>query len=101
MIFNRPRAANKKSTWVFDSKIRSKKVSDGSFAARFTCGNATYTGIGYQFALVKYSIKYLSDSGSVSVYSDEWKEEAYRTITFEEEPTGDLLTWLQANATPQ
>ena len=26
---------------------------------------------------------------------------SYRTITFDEEPTGDLLTWLQANATPQ
>lgn len=25
--------------------------------------------------------------------------EVYRTITFEEEPTGDLLTWLQANGT--
>lgn len=25
----------------------------------------------------------------------------YRTITFDEAPSGDLLTWLQANATPQ
>lgn len=24
-----------------------------------------------------------------------------RTITFDEAPTGDLLTWLEANATPQ
>lgn len=30
-----------------------------------------------------------------------WTNQAYRTITFDEEPTGDLLTWLQANATPQ
>lgn len=30
-----------------------------------------------------------------------WSNQAYRTITFDEEPTGDLLTWLQANATPQ
>lgn len=30
-----------------------------------------------------------------------WNNQAYRTITFDEEPTGDLLTWLQANATPQ
>lgn len=27
--------------------------------------------------------------------------EAYRTITFFEPPTGDLLTWLQANAVKQ
>lgn len=27
--------------------------------------------------------------------------EEYETLTFEQEPTGDLLAWLQANATPQ
>lgn len=30
-----------------------------------------------------------------------WTSETYRTITFEEPPTGDLLTWLEANGTPQ
>lgn len=30
-----------------------------------------------------------------------WHNEAYRTITFLEAPTGDLLTWLQANGTKQ
>lgn len=30
-----------------------------------------------------------------------WTGEEYRTITFDEPPTGDFLTWLQANATPQ
>ena len=33
--------------------------------------------------------------------SGRWENEAYRTITFETEPTGDLLTWLQANGTKQ
>lgn len=28
-------------------------------------------------------------------------KEAYRTIVFETVPTGELLTWLQANAVPQ
>lgn len=28
-------------------------------------------------------------------------DEAYRTITFDEAPTGDLLAWLQANAVQQ
>ena len=31
----------------------------------------------------------------------EWIKEVYRTITFDVLPTGDLLTWLTANATPQ
>lgn len=30
-----------------------------------------------------------------------WKNEAYRIITFLESPSGDLLTFLQANATKQ
>ena len=28
-------------------------------------------------------------------------KEAYRTVVFETVPTGELLTWLQANAVPQ
>lgn len=30
-----------------------------------------------------------------------WTNQAYRTITFATSPTGDLLTWLQANGTKQ
>lgn len=33
--------------------------------------------------------------------SGNWNGEEYRTVTFDEPPTGDFLTWLQANATPQ
>ena len=33
--------------------------------------------------------------------TDGWVNEAYRTITFETAPTGELLTWLQANGTKQ
>lgn len=35
------------------------------------------------------------------VYNGGWVNVAYRTITFDEEPTGDLLTWLEANGTRQ
>ena len=31
----------------------------------------------------------------------EWENQAYRTLTFSTPPTGDLLTWLQANGTKQ
>jgi len=30
-----------------------------------------------------------------------WEDEAYRTIILDEPATGDLLTWLQANAVKQ
>jgi len=34
-------------------------------------------------------------------YRNGWRGEVYRTITFDEAPSGDLLAWLQENATPQ
>lgn len=36
-----------------------------------------------------------------AIYTDAggWEKDVYRTITFDEEPTGDLLTWLEANGT--
>lgn len=34
-------------------------------------------------------------------YNGSWTQEAFRTITFAEMPTGALLTWLQANAVQQ
>lgn len=55
------------------------------------------------------SIKYKKSSGN-SVYGARqegkgnkatWINQAYRTITFDEAPTGDLLAWLQANAVQQ
>lgn len=56
-------------------------------------------------ALIYY---YAEKSENITVYSfdqvfeiGEWKDQAYRTITFDEEPTGDLLAWLQANAVQQ
>ena len=40
-----------------------------------------------------------SDSEAVMFYGNSWGDQAYRTITFDEEPTGDLLAWLEANGT--
>lgn len=34
-------------------------------------------------------------------YNGSWTQEAFRTVTFAEMPTGALLTWLQANAVQQ
>ena len=41
-------------------------------------------------------------TGEIPAYnSGEWVNQAYRTITFLESPTGDLLIWLQNNGTKQ
>ncbi len=46
-------------------------------------------------------MSYVSDK-TVTVYlKGVWQAEEYRTIVFEKPPTGDLLAFLKANATPQ
>lgn len=47
----------------------------------------------YRVDYSSYSIAWSSDIG--------WRDESYRTIEFLEEPTGNLLTWLQENGTYQ
>ena len=42
-----------------------------------------------------------SPATSVTPYDRGWTQSAYRTVTFDEEPTGALLTWLEANGTRQ
>ena len=47
-------------------------------------------------------IRYYTNSTENLVYSyGKWSNTAYRTLTFATAPTGDLLTWLQANGTKQ
>lgn len=41
------------------------------------------------------------DTSVYEPYGHGWKSDAYRTITFLESPTGDLLAWLQENAVKQ
>ncbi len=45
----------------------------------------------YGTSTTKYNVVYLNNR---------WNMGTYRTIVFETEPVGELLTWLQANATP-
>lgn len=70
----------------------------------------SYVRIKYGFnALGFYTLQYFSTASETDplwVYAqnkgqNRWRDTAKRTITFDEPPTGDLLTWLQANATPQ
>ena len=48
-----------------------------------------------------FRLRYIQPNNPVAVYSENsgWADAAYRTITFDEAPTGDLLTWLEANGT--
>lgn len=73
-----------------------KFVSNGESFDGLVCSqDRRYSVISYVTGATKKRV-WDSDGGWAGVSS-----QAYRTITFDEEPSGDLLTWLQANATPQ
>lgn len=100
MIYNRPRAAKKKRlTWYFNETINLTTVTN--YYANFTCDGDSLIGIMIPKGV--RSMGYIRSSiSNFEVYERRgWKSEKYRTITFEEEPTGNLLAFLEANATPQ
>lgn len=102
MIFNRPRAKKQPDglTWYFNETLNiSKNIS---YSARFTCNAISDKLTGIQLLSLAKAMAYKKSDGAYPVYrTNDWINQAYRTITFEEEPTGDLLAFLEANATPQ
>ena len=77
------------------------KSSDGTSYVRIKYGFNGNLGF--------YTLQYFSTASETDplwVYAqnkgqNRWRDTAKRTITFDEPPTGDLLTWLQANAVQQ
>lgn len=96
-------------TWVINEKP-DIPYSPVSWNADFICEAISSTQecyvitMGYYPNAGLYAIGYGQRAiGSTDVYysTKGWLNNAYRTITFSEPPTGDLLTWLQANAVQQ
>ncbi len=81
-------------TWVLNETLT---LTSNTFSANFTANNSTYTEIWMSDRELAYG-----DSGNV-VYATKggWIDEANKTLVFATAPTGDLLTWLQANGTKQ
>lgn len=90
-------------TWVL--KESSPKWGTHSFTTNFTSNNEKFTNIQTHFPALgdEYFIGYfaINEFTPVLTGAGEWTNQAYRTLTFETAPTGDLLTWLQANGTKQ
>lgn len=115
MIFNGRRRQKEKAslTWYFNETIDLTSQPDGfwwfdsGIAVSFVSG---YYGFTYDHLIRGYDDTYgvrtliyyreISETRELA-YRNGWRGEVYRTVTFDELPTGDLLTWLQANATPQ
>lgn len=70
--------------------------------------NVNFVALGYPctsiYSTYNNNLLYTTPSlGSIMARdaAGNWNGEEYRTVTFDDPPTGDFLTWLQANATPQ
>ena len=96
-------------TWVINEKP-DIPYSQVSWNADFICEAMSgpqecyVITMGYYSRAGLYAIGYGRGAiGSTDVYysTTGWANNGYRTITFSEPPTGDLLTWLQANAVQQ
>lgn len=111
MLFNEPRRRQKKVslTWYFNDDITITKSVE--YEAAFTIATSGKNFIALKLnrdprrSMIQgiYKLPLAGYTQKLALYTnlDGWSKQEYRTITFEEEPTGDLLTFLQANATPQ
>lgn len=106
MIYNLPRAAKRiQETWIINQYPEARWNDPWEYSIKFSSNGQTFSKIAN---VVKSFTPYLYyDSNMVGVGDRRggviytWYNEEYRTVTFLEPPTGDLLTWLQANAVKQ
>lgn len=84
-------------TWVLNETLT---LQAQNVTINFTSNNQNFTSI----VITNLTLSY-NDIGVYAKFvsgGSHWTSgEAYRTITFSTAPTGDLLTWLQANGVKQ
>lgn len=92
-------------TWRFNDTVDTNR--DNDFLVNFTSNGINFTEMGFKWSLQqspapKDTMYYSSPTKFQDVYYGQWgSDNEYRTVTFETAPSGELLTWLQANAVPQ
>ena len=108
MLFNEPRRRVVSQTWLFKPTISvSQQVSEDTYYIKFVCDGVQYNKIKVESMVLTAIVKYsqLVDDNTYSdtiVYNQKkWTNQKYRTITLLEEPSADLLTFLQKNAVLQ
>ena len=99
-------------TWLLNDSDALTQSNQDFASLNFTSDSQSFVRIVRQYdnrpiPPVNSLLYYKSDGTYVTaVYTNDdgiafWNRQAYRTLTFETAPTGDLLTWLQANGTKQ
>lgn len=96
-------------TWRFNDVVDVNR--DNNFLVNFTSNGTDFTEIGFKWSTQmppspKDCMWYSGPTKFTDVYYNQWGGEnpdtnPYRTITLKSAPTGELLTWLKANAVPQ
>lgn len=86
-------------TWVLNESLYLSSYN--VYGASFTCNGAVYAGIYTTTSVVTYLFDISQLEGQRVYTRYGWDNEAYRTIVFDESPSGELLTWLQKNGTKQ
>lgn len=86
-------------TWYLNETV--DLTSDMEVSADFYSNAERYTGIAimeFMGRALMYRIA-SNNSWTMRFGSGRWEAEGYRTLVFDEVPTGTLLEWLQANGT--
>lgn len=110
MIYNMRRRKKKRLTWRFNNSLNYEaSESSKTFSATFESAGKMFYKISLSFH-PKFGVTqmwYHTNNGNpylsrVSVYTRTkgFENREHRTLIFDEEPTGELLAFLQANATP-
>ena len=95
-------------TWVIkdNAPVDDASLTLATTNISFTTNNQKATSIG----IIQDGLSVMLAYGGINAVAEfvlgastafEWYNEAYKTLVFDTPPTGDLLTWLQANATKQ
>lgn len=91
-------------TWVLNATI---SLPSSSLRGTFTSNGKSFNGIqSRRVTSANLYLYYTSVAGSMTdstrVYENgRWINDAYRTLVFDTAPTGNMLTWLQANGVKQ
>lgn len=86
-----------RETWVLNNEAYPPDSVGGTFNANFTSNGLSFSSIAVSINLRRQ----ISYGSTVVKAFDAWTSQAYRKLTFDAPPTGDLLTWLQANGVKQ
>ena len=87
-------------TWVLNENAY-KAMNNFTYTANFVCDGTNYTTIVNSSNPMTGGLFYDTTQVVHPDNASQFVNEKYRTITFATAPTGDLLTWLQANGTKQ